>query len=365
MWNLMQHLTDSWLDGTIRSCDGLRRGCSEVFPVQEDPPPTTPFEVVTEHGKLRLRYYRAQGNPQPTPVLLVYALVKRPFILDFQPGRSVVEALTHQGFSVYLTDWIPPAPEDAWRGFDAYVNNDLVHAVRLICKREGVAQVSLLGYCLGGLLGAMYTALYPDTVKNYIALALPLDMSVRDIALSTLVNAFDLETATLITKTYGNCPAWMIHAGFTAMAPVHHAVGKYVDLYRRKAREDYTVTFDLFERWLHSDVPLAGQLFQELSNDIFRYNRLMRGQLYVGGLLVSMQRITCPVLNIIGAYDDVVHPNASLPLRALIGSRDAQNLVFSAGHMGLAVSSAAHKKLWPQVGRWLTSHEYTGASRCQ
>jgi polyhydroxyalkanoate synthase len=95
--------------------------------------------VVTEQGKLRLRYYRPQGQPQPTlPVLLVYALVKRPFILDFQPGRSVVEALTRQGFAVYLTDWIPPTPNDAWRGFDAYVNSDLVHAVQCICRREKV-----------------------------------------------------------------------------------------------------------------------------------------------------------------------------------------------------------------------------------
>jgi len=145
-------------------------------------------------------------------------------------------------------------------------------------------------------------------------------------------------------------------ASFTAMAPVHHTVGKYVDLYRQKAREGYAITFDLFERWMHSDVPLAGQLFQELSNDIFRYNRLMRGQLYIGGLLVSVQHIRCPVLNIIGAYDDVVHPTYSLPLPELIGSDDKANLLFPTGHIGVAVSAAAHKKLWPQVGQWLKEH---------
>ncbi len=365
MRNLIQHLSDSWLDGAIRACDGLRRGWSDVFPVQDDPSPTTPFEVVAEYGKLRLRYYRAQGKPQPTPLFLLYALVKRPFILDLQPERSVVETLTRQGFNVYLTDWIPPTPDDAWRGFDAYVNTDLVHTVQFIRRRESVKQISLLGYCLGGLLGAMYTALYPDTVKNYIALALPLDMSVREIGLSTLTSTFNPETSTLVAKTYGNCPAWMIHASFTAMAPVHHAMGKYVDLYRHKAREGYVDTFALFERWMHSDVPLAGQLFQELSLDLFRYNRLMRGQFYVGGLLVSLHHITCPVLNIIGSYDDVVHPKSSLPLLGLTGSRDAQNLLFPAGHMGLAVSSAAHKKLWPQVGSWLMEHEHAGALRRQ
>lgn len=359
MREFMQHFSESWLDGAIRACDGVRRGCSPLFPVDEDPPPTTPFEVVAEYGKLRLRHYQSQGESQPTPLLLVYALVKRPFILDFQLERSVVETLTRQGFNVYLTDWIPPTRADAWRGFDAYVNQDLARTVQHIREREGVEQISLLGYCLGGLLGTIYSALYPATIKNYISLALPLDMGVRDIPASALVDALTPETVALIVKTYGNCPAWLVHANFTAMAPVHHAVGKYIDLYRQRVRAGYTDTFDLFERWMHSDVPLAGQLFQELSNDIFRRNLLMLDSLSVGGRAVHLLYITCPVLNIIGEYDDVVHPRSSLPFIDLLGSKDAENLLFSAGHMGLAVSSAAHKKLWPKVGRWLKERSNT------
>ena len=114
---------------------------------------------------------------------------------------------------------------------------------------------------------------------------------------------------------------------------------------------------------MHSDVPLAGHVFHELSNDFFRDNRLVRGQLYVGGLLVSLSHIRCPVLNIVGANDDVVPPNSSLPFPKWTGSRDAQNLLFPAGHMGLAVSGAAHKKLWPHVGRWLTDHESANERR--
>ncbi|MGE0681360.1 MAG: hypothetical protein AB7P69_10750 [Candidatus Binatia bacterium] len=91
----------------------------------------------------------------------------------------------------------------------------------------------------------------------------------------------------------------------------------------------------------------------KLGNDILRQNQLMLGQLRVGGQLVNLHNIICPVLNVIGEYDDVVHPRSSLPFIDLLDSKDAHNLVFPAGHMGLAVSSAAHKKLWPQVGRWL------------
>ena len=64
------------------------------------------------------------------------------------------------------------------------------------------------------------------------------------------------------------------------------------------------------------------------------------------------------VLNVLGEYDDVVHPQASLPLTDLVGSTDKRNLVFPVGHIGVVVSSSAQKKLWPQVGAWLKKHDH-------
>lgn len=355
--SLLSNLPQYWMDGAIRAFEGFRRSLNEPFPLSEDPPAVTPYEVVYEGGKVRLRHYRAVGEPQSTPLLLVYALIKRPFILDLQPGRSVVENLTKQGLEVYLIDWIPPTRSDNWRGFDAYVNGDLANAVRAVQIREGVEQVSLLGYCFGGLLTTIYTALHPKTVKNLIALALPLDLSGREIPLFTLVDRLSPETIDLITATYGNCPPWFIKAGFTSMSPVHHALDKYIGLYRNKDREGYAEMFDLFERWMNSDVPLTGQIFREVTKEVFKKNLLAQSRLKVDGQTVNLKNITCPVLNVIGEYDDVVHPKSSLPFTELVGSGDKQNLVFPNGHMGLAVSSAAHKKLWPQVGVWLKERD--------
>ena len=83
-----------------------------------DPPSTTSFDVVAEHGLLRLRYYGSDKTSSALPpVLLVYPLIKRPYILDLLPGRSVVRNLLQQGFRVYMTDWLPPGIQDAGRGF--------------------------------------------------------------------------------------------------------------------------------------------------------------------------------------------------------------------------------------------------------
>jgi len=357
MLALLNELPQYWMEGAIRSLDGFRRGLSDSYPIEDDPPPNTPYTVVYEGGKVSLRHYRAQGPRHATPLLLVYALIKRPYILDLMPGRSVVETLVKNGFEVYLIDWIPPTRADSWRGFDAYVNQDIANAARAVQLREGVEQISLLGYCFGAMLSVMYTALHPETVKNFVTLTLPLDMSVRDIPTNSLMDRISDETIELITKIYGNCPAAIMKAGFTSMSPIHHALDKYVGLYRNKQTPGYSKMFDLFEHWMSNEVPLAGQIFRELVIDISKKNLLPQSQFVAGGRKVELKNITCPVLNVVADRDDVVAPRSSLPFIDAIPSRDKANLIFPTGHVGAIVSSAAQKKLWPQVAAWLGDHD--------
>ena len=354
MLELLREVSTSWLNSSTLVLEGLRRGMQEPYPHHEDPPGVTPYEVIAEHGKARLRYYRARGTPHATPLLVVYALIKRPYILDLQSGSSLVETLVHNGFEVYLIDWLPPAQADTWRGFDAYVNQDLRNSVQTVQAHSGTKEISLLGYCFGGLLGTLYAALFPDTIKNLIALTTPYDMHKQDIALARLLAQIDPE---LIVKVYGNCPAWMMKLNFTSMSPVHHFLNKHVSLYRNKERAGFAETFVLFERWMNSDVPLAGQVFRELAGEICQRNLLAHGQFNVGGQRVNLKNIRCPVLNIVGEHDDVVHPQASLPLAAATASDDTHTLLFPAGHLGVIVSSSAHKKLWPQAIAWLKERD--------
>jgi polyhydroxyalkanoate synthase len=354
MLNFIQEFSTSWLNGAVRSLDSYRRSLTSPFPTQEDPPPTTPYEVLYEGGKLRLRYYHPVGKSLSTPLLLVYALIKRPFILDLQPGISVIDNLTRQGVPIYLTDWIPPTGADTWRGFDAYVNGDLVNAVQAVQEHASVDRVSMLGYCFGGLLSILYAALHPQTVKNLITLSIPLDWSKQEIAFFNLTKNLD---PSLVTKAFGNCPAWMVKSMFSSLSPIHHTFDKYVGLYRNKERAGYAEMFERFERWMNSDVPLAAQIFHELHRDIIQQNLLVQGGMQVGGQRVDMQQVQCPVLNIAGEHDDVVHPDASLLLTDLVSSRDTSMLLFPAGHIGVVVGGGAQKKLWPQVGTWLKNHD--------
>ena len=322
-----------------------------AMPGLEDPEPTTPFDIVDEGGLLRLRHYRPSAGPAPSrSVLLVSSLFKRPYILDLLPERSVVRSFLSQGFSVYLTDWVPPGPDDAWRGLDVYVNGDLARAVQYVRTREGIDQVSLVGCCLGGLLALVYAALYPQTVQHLVPFASPIRK--RPPLAPAAVDA--------VLRTYGNVPAWWIHAGLNMRVPTPFYLPGYFaqdfgepELAKLGWNSPSPVLRAL-QQWLDSDVPFAGRLFREMMCDVYWDGQLADGRLSVGGRNVALKDICCPVLNISAERDRLAPPPTAVSLTEYLGSRDVTNLVFPTGHLGLMVSLAAQKELWPLVGEWLS-----------
>jgi polyhydroxyalkanoate synthase subunit PhaC len=310
----------------------------------------THSRIAYEGGKLRLLHYAPVGPGHRTPILFVYALIKRASILDLAPGRSVVQSLARQGFHVYLTDWIPPTGADSGRGLDAYVNEDLASAIRVVTKERAAKQVSIIGYCQGALLGIIYAALYPRHVRNFVALAIPLEMS----AAAALVPAWlSAQTVELISGLYGNCPAWIFNA-FSSMRLMAHLAQFREEIC---ANDDRSEVFECFLEWMRSDVPLAGRVFREVAIEIFGQNRLVHGELLVGDKTVALERITCPLLNVIARFDELVPPRACEPLTQLVGSRDKLTMVFPSTHIGVAAGIAAHEKLWPAVGQWLSERD--------
>ncbi len=312
--------------------------------------------VIYRGGKASVCHYAAPESLAHAPIVLVYALIKRAFILDLQPGNSVVESLTRQGFEVYLIDWLPPAAADSERGFDEYVNQDLANAVRAVKAHRRVAQVSVVGYCLGALLSIMYSALHRQDVKNLVTLAAPLDMSIREFPSYMLIDWLSESTIDGIIAAYGNCPAWLLENLFAAMASLYR-VGDFLGLCPESERDHYARLYPSFRRWLDSEVPIAGRLFRELAVDIFKKNLLYRGQMQVGKEIVDLKRISAALLNVVASQDTLVDPKSSLPLAEAVGSADKAILVFPTGHVGAVVSPEAHAELWPKIATWLRQRD--------
>jgi polyhydroxyalkanoate synthase len=317
-----------------------------------DPPPTTAFEVVFEGDLLRLRHYRAEPTSatRGPPVVLVYSLLKRPFILDLLPGRSVVQSFQSRGFSVYLTDWLPPRPEDTARGLESYVEGDLAAAVACVLGREHVERVALVGSCLGGFLAAVYTALHPHDVDRLVTFALPFESR----------PPFTPATAEFLAQFCGNIPASWLSGALNARVADPRGLPAYLaaelaepELAKCPASAEAAAVRAALETWFASDVPFAGRLFLDVMGEAYGRGSFAAGQLLVGGRRVAFDAIRCSVLNICAEGDQLVPPAESMPFVHHVGSSDARNLTFPCGHLGLMVGRGAHADLWPHVCRWL------------
>src|SRR5467141_1705386 len=141
----------------------------------------SPSEVVYEEDRLKLLHYSSDTKPHfRTPLVVIYALVNRPYILDLKKGRSVVAHFIERGFDTYLVDWGIPTYADRHLTLDDYINGYMVNVLDYLRERTGVEQVNVLGYCMGGTMSAMFTALHQDRVKNLTLLAAPIDFASND-----------------------------------------------------------------------------------------------------------------------------------------------------------------------------------------
>ncbi len=313
----------------------------------------TPSEVVYEEDRLKLLRYVGDEPPRyRTPVLFVFALVNRPYILDILPHKSVVSHFVKAGFDTYLVDWHRPTHADRHHSLDTYINGYLLNLVDHLRERTGAPQVNIIGYCMGGTMSSMFTSLHPDLVRNLVLMAAGIDFKTREGLLNRWADPefFDVDA---FIDAFGNCPAEFLQSTFLMMNPVGNFIQKPLTLLERIEDEDFVDEFFTMETWLNDNVSVPGEVYRAFVKYLYQRNLLVKGEMPVGRHLVDLKNITCPVLNLMAEKDDLVPCAQSEPFNDLVGSSDRRAIKFRTGHIGLAVGSRAHRELWPEVVDWL------------
>lgn len=313
----------------------------------------TPSNVTFQRDKLKVLHYQTEHERKyETPLLVVFALVNRPYILDLKPGKSVVEHFLKAGFNTFKVDWGVPAPADRHLGMDDYICGYMDDVVDHVREYTGCDKVNILGYCMGGTMSTIYTALHPEKVENLVLMAAPADWSNRNHLLAKWTDAgvFDVDK---IVDTFGNAPPELLQSSFMLLKPVNTFVEKYFTFYENVDNEKFLEDFFAMETWLNDNIPVAGEMFREFVKHCMQENRLIKGELVVGDRRVDLTDITCPLLNLVAEKDHLVPCGQSLPLNDAVGSKDRKSISFPAGHIGLAVGSRAGRELWPGVCDWL------------
>jgi len=312
----------------------------------------SPCDEVYREDKLVLYRYRALEGVErnPVPMLIVYALVNRPYMTDIQEDRSTIKGLLATGQDIYLIDWGYPDHADRSLTLDDYINGYIDRCVDHICEAHGLDAINLLGICQGGAFSLCYSSLHPEKVRNLVTMVTPVDFKTPDNLLSGWVQHMDVDLA---VDTMGNIPGEILNWTFLSLKPFSLTGQKYVNMVDVLDDPKKIKNFLRMEKWIFDSPDQAGETFRQFIKDFYQKNGLIEGGIDIGGNEIDLANITCPLLNIYAMQDHLVPPDASKALAGRTSSEDYTELAFPGGHIGIYVSGKAQKEVTPAIGNWL------------
>jgi|SRR5579884_3176348 len=317
----------------------------------------SPRELVWALNKARLYRYAPVLPPEqrhPVPLILIFAIMNRPSILDLRPGNSFIEFMVNRGYDIFLLDWGCPGLEDKNLGFDDYVLDYMTRAIRKMKSVSGCSEFSMMGWCIGAILATAYAALRPgDGLRNLMLLTAPLDYSNRQgITFShwTDERYFDVDK---VLAAFGNMPAEMIEYGAKALKPVENYIGNYMRLWDNIDDPRVVESWHAMNTWVTDNIPMAGRAFRQLVVDLYRNNRLMEGTWNLRGETVDVSRIRANLLMVIAGADHITPPCQAETLSDRVSSVDKETYRVAGGHIGIMAGSGAAKRTWPHIDGWL------------
>jgi len=349
--DLAQEYTDL-TEKVVKGIDNLSRLREEdiVVGVSEK-------EAVYTEDKITLYRFKPKvENPFSIPLLIVYALVNRPFMVDLQQGRSLVENLLKLGLDVYLIDWGYPSRSDRWLTLDDYINGYINNCVDYLRNQYKVDKINMLGVCQGGTFSVCYSAMNPEKVKNLVVMVAPIDFNQPDCLLNmrggcTLgKEALDVD---LMVEALGNIPGDYLNLEFLMLKPLQLGYQKYLDFPDIMEQEDKLLNFMRMEKWIFDSPDQSGETYRQFMKDFYQENKLIKNEVKIGNNLVNLTNITMPVLNLYAEKDHLVPPVSSLALEKCISSEDYTAQGFPVGHIGMYVSGRVQKDLPPAIVNWL------------
>lgn len=308
-------------------------------------------EVVYQQDKIKLyRYTPLCARVKRTPLLITFALVNRPYILDLQPDRSLIRHLLNAGIDTYLIDWGYPTLEDKLLRLEDYILRYLDNCVTFITQASKRSAIDLLGICQGGTMSLCYTALFPKKIRKLITMITAVDFHTEDNVLTHLAKQIDVD---MLCQQFGNMPGWLLNQGLFSLKPLAHHWLKYQNAFKENPQSEKMAHFLRMEKWIFDTPDQAGSAFKQYVTQLYQQNLLVQKQFYLADQLVDLTKITQPVFNIFAARDEIVPPSASKCLPKYINSKDYQQYIFGGGHIGIYASQKAQQQIPSRIIEWL------------
>ncbi|MCD7032728.1 alpha/beta fold hydrolase [Metabacillus sp. GX 13764] len=298
----------------------------------------TPREAIWRKNKATVWYYKAPVKKYDVPLFLVYSLVNQPFILDLAEGNSMIEAYIQNGFDVYLLDCGKPGYEDKEMTADDFITEYIQRGVQRALRHSGAEDITVVGYCLGGTIAAMYAAIAEEPIRNLVLTVSPIDFKT--------VPFFDQWANVLrrgevsfdeLFDAIGLLPARSIKAGMRMVTnPIYYS--PYLSLLNKAYSEEYIQKWKRINKWTNGHIPFTAACMKQLMNDLGKYNKLADGGLIIAGKKAELSNITANLLVVSTDLDRLVLKDQNIRVADLVSSEDKTFTVVNGGHTTLATN---------------------------
>jgi polyhydroxyalkanoate synthase len=336
------------------------------------------FELVHDGDPMSVRYYGlpdekgielADGSHMPIkrkqypiPLVLVPPLGVTTETFDLMPQRSLVRYMAAAGFKTYLIDWGTPTKKHAKLDLRSYSLDMMEVALEKIRKHSGSEDLSMMGWCLGGLLSLMYQGQAQDPrIRNIVTVASPIDLSSGG-AIAAVAQT--LNAPAKLIRNYTSLrlhtldpariqmPAWATTLAFKLTDPLS-SVTTYWDLITGIADREYVESYSTTSDYLNNMLIYPGGVIQDMTVKVIVDNQIASGKIQLRDSLVEIDKIKSSLLAFAGKTDALVPESVAKQIIDIVGSKDKAFKLAPGGHMGVILGSKAQKFVWAESAAWL------------
>ncbi len=345
----------------------------------------TPFQEIHHDGLMSVRRYgpltedeipvgdtmrKVERKTHRVPIVLVPPLAATSLNFDLLPNRSLVKFLMAWGYRVYLIDWGNPQADHHHLGLADYTTRMLPEALEKIRADSGESEVTLFGYCMGGLFCLIYAGWSHDAqIRNIVTIASPIDshqagvagklLQMMDVPLRAMRRTLPVRNLPFhglpIDARWLRVPGWASSLVFKLTNPLGTVQG-YLDLLMNLWDRDYVTEYQTMATWFNRMHDYPGGIVQDFVLKVGFGNQLARGKINLNRKQQALlDRIDCSLLAIAGTGDKIVSVEAAKKVLDIVGSEDKDFLLAPGGHAGVFGGSKAPGTSWTFAADWLST----------
>lgn len=294
----------------------------------------------------------AYEGPTERPILIVFATINRPDVLDIDPEHSLIGQLQSQGFKPYLIDWCDAAPQ--MQHFDDYVTTVTEQLLPAMLKHSQEKKAAVIGICQGGVIALNAVQLAVSKVQSLHLLVTPLQFDTPHDYLSQWAKRAHVKLNksmhdSLHHNLHETISAGGLNLWFHYLKPYSLRIGKYLSWLIEPANAEALVLRLTMEHWLMCGPSLNLSALEQYQQDVVHKNELVKQVRKLSSQL--------PVQIIAATQDHIVPELSSVPAGIANTKIHAERV--RTGHIGLLMGKT-HKFVAQKIAEFAACHTANG-----